>query len=269
MKTSDYLRYFRQCASLVKPGALYPGLEGRRAGDLLQETGQVMARLIIDPLKPVDTALLSRHGVRAFQWKLSAEPTVWIPCLCERLEEMAKLGLARAYHVIDAGGFFSEPEDCKQFIETLRSTPECSAMIDYLAYVLHPFKSDLVFHRKVLALFAEWPRRPAFVLSGEGTDRKFLSKALDWGYAGITLNAAEGFERAVTDRCFMNARMDREPLGKYVLDGGTLPHLRESFIKEAMAQLVLGNRSIAWDGNAETSEFIHEGILEISAPAGR
>ncbi len=248
---------------MVKPGALYPGLEGRRAPDLLQETGQVLARLIVDPLKPLDMELLTTCGVRAFQWRLNAAPEVWLPCLSERLEELAQLGLKCAYHVIDAEGCFAEPPDCQRFIEMLQSNPECAELANNLAYVLHPFAEEMRFSNKVLALFAEWPRRPAFALGGDGTEAKFLSRTLDWGYAGITLSAGEAFDRAVTDRCFMNARMDREPLGKYALDGGSLPASREAFIKEAAAQVVLGNQSIAWDGSPDTWELVKAGVLAI------
>ena len=118
-----------------------------------------------------------------------------------------------------------------------------------LLYILDLFPPELTFHRDVVALYAEWPSRPAMVLTADGTPGTYLVKALDWGYAGIVLQAAKDFERAVADRCYLTARKDREPIGKYTFDGAALPigEGRDAILNELAAQSVLGNNSVACD----------------------
>ncbi|MEM8550024.1 MAG: hypothetical protein AAGF10_04475 [Verrucomicrobiota bacterium] len=263
VKALDYASYFTQCAQLAHPENRYPALAGRHVDDLLVPNPNVMVRLVIDPLEPLDTALITRHGIRAFEWKLTTEPSAWLGKVAVCLEQLAALGSQRAFHVIHMRSYFHEPEQCRNFCEKLAGSKAHRSLYQNLAYVMHPFEEVLTFDSKVLALFAEWPKRPAFLHDALGSDGFYLASLLEWGYAGLTLAAAEDFDRAVCDRAYLNARKDREPIGKYIMDGGLLPSEPEALRKEAAAQSTLGNRSVAWDGNEAAAPYISEGVITL------
>ncbi|MEM9227892.1 MAG: hypothetical protein AAGA45_07975 [Verrucomicrobiota bacterium] len=261
VKALDYTSYFTQCAQLAHPEIRYPALEGMHVKDLLVPNPNLLVRLVIDPLEPLDTSLITRHGIRAFEWKLTTEPSAWMSKVSVCLEQLAALGSQRAFHVIHMRSFFREPKQCRAFCEVLAVSKAHRALYQNLAYVMHPFEEDSTFDNKVLALFAEWPKRPAFLHDAKGCDELYLSRLLEWGYAGLTLAAAEDFDRAVCDRAYLNARKDREPIGKYIMDGGLLPSETEAMRKEAAAQSILGNRSVAWDGGEAAAPYISEGVI--------
>ncbi len=75
--------------------------------------------------------------------------------------------------------------------------------------------------KTLLNCFAQWPRRPAFLAAlppGHPDPLSFTQQAVDWGFAGIvaSLDHYLGAE-LVAPRCWLGAKLDREPLGRFCL----------------------------------------------------
>ncbi|QYY37216.1 hypothetical protein [Ruficoccus sp. ZRK36] len=261
MKNQELCNFFRTRAKSVNLSASYKALNGKYVDSLLPaEPIAVQPRLRVSQETKLDRDLVRHGGIRTFEWVLTGQSVADMAFLRESQEMLHDLYPSGYQSVINAAGTFATPQALRGFVEALDDDDDLGMLGRNLLYILDPFPTELSFHRDVVALFAEWPRRPAMVLTADGTPPNFLSRVLDWGYAGIVLQAAKDFERAVVDRCYLTARKDREPIGKYTFDGGALPisQGREAILNELAAQSVLGNKSIACEPVAAILELLSD-----------
>lgn len=81
--------------------------------------------------------------------------------------------------------------------------------------------------RPLLAIFAEWPYRPAFRLrlAPEDDPIPLVRTAVEHGFAGLWARLGEiPADRLVAVRCWLGARADREPIGRFNLVLSTAEH---------------------------------------------
>ncbi len=259
MKTQELCKFYRTRAKSVNLGASYKALAGKYVDGLLPaEPAAVQPRLRVSTESGLDRELVLQGGIRTFEWVLTGQGLADMAFLRESQLLLHDLYPSGFLSVVNAAGTFATPQALRGFVEALDTDDGLHMIGRNLLYILDSFPPELAFHRDVVALFAEWPRRPAMVLTADGTPPNFLSRALDWGYAGIVLQAAKDFERAVADRCYLTARKDREPIGKYTFDGGSLPisQGREAILNELAAQSVLGNKSVGCEAVSALLELI-------------
>ncbi|MBC2593403.1 hypothetical protein H5P28_03935 [Ruficoccus amylovorans] len=259
MKTQELCRFYTTRAKAVNLGATYKPLAGKYVDALLPaEPGAVQPRLRLSCKSGFDRELIRQGHIRTFEWVLTGQTLADMAFLREGQLLLRELYPSGFQSVVNAAGTFATPQALRGFIEALDSDDGLNLIGRNLLYVLDPFPAEQAFHRDVVALFAEWPSRPAMVLTADGTPANYLAKVLDWGYAGIVLQAAKDFERAVADRCYLTARKDREPIGKYTFDGAVLPvgEGRDAILNELAAQSVLGNKSVACDPVSAILELI-------------
>jgi hypothetical protein len=250
VKTQELCHFYRTRAKGVNLGSAYKPLAGKYVDGLLPaEPAAVQTRLRVSPEGKLDRELIRESGIRTFEWVLTGQGLTDMAFLRECQLLLRDLFPSGYQSVVNAAGTFATPQALRGFVEALDDDGDLGMLGRNLLYILDPFPPELTFHRDVVALYAEWPRRPAMVLTADGTPGTYLAKALDWGYAGIVLQAAKDFERAVADRCYLTARKDREPIGKYTFDGAALPigEGRDAILNELAAQSVLGNKSVACD----------------------
>lgn len=97
--------------------------------------------------------------------------------------------------------------------------------------------------RQLLAIFAEWPQRPPFRawLPPHEEPIDYARKIIDMGFSGLWARLDEHYgDTLVAVRCWLGARVEREPLGRFGLCVSTETCDPETLMADAGAAATLG-----------------------------
>jgi len=121
---------------------------------------------------------------------------------------------------LEGNGTYAAPGDLRRLMEKLRNDPATRSLAQEITFIEQPFPVDSSFSPAAVAVFAEWPERPAILVDEANTTPTAAARALEWGYSGAVFRANRGLIPGLVYACLLGARREREPVGKWMLAGG-------------------------------------------------
>lgn len=181
-----------------------------------------------------------------FKFRLAGEPERDFSNLLQFAEQV-DLQCGRKFSFsLDGNQCYQEAKQLKALWDKIEEDETLKVFFRKLLHLEEPFDSEHCFHNQVLALFAEWPRRPPILLSRLDTHFQSLPQAIAHGYAGTTHEKNKGIFKGIANRCLLNARKDREPVGKYTMSGENCSLSDPiGFFQDLVIQASLGHTSVS------------------------
>ncbi|WP_269542193.1 hypothetical protein [Cerasicoccus fimbriatus] len=227
----------------IELGKVCRPLKGRHPSDLLMpvNTGSMPLQMLIAPDAPqaqLDEAVAK--GYRNFSLGLTGQASTDLLRIISLAESLDRIE-GRYAVSLEGNAAFTEARALRELWDGVKSTPELKKFSRSIVCIEQPFAVDDTLSNAALALFAEWPDRPAIIIDESDDEFGACARALEWGYAGTVFRAERGIIPGIIDACLLGARRDREPIGKWTMIGGPLSNgLPLAQLSEIAATAALG-----------------------------
>ena len=217
--------------------ALLDGTLGFDAGRVLEETAGWSPKRLGDPVRSIDVrhtvgmldpltvaeiptdervedglpqALeedIAAYGVRWFKVKVCGDPKID----AQRLREIARVV---EEHTRDASYTLDGNEQCEDLeslagnLEDLRSDPACRRLVDRIALIEQPLPRRETFEASANRALGRLSKIAPVIIDEADTDADAFTRAIELGYAGVSVKACKGTFRAVANRALIDVRGD-------------------------------------------------------------
>lgn len=193
-------------------------------------------------------ALIKNQGIHQLELELTGDSENDF----ERLVKIAALfescGVKRYGISLSGHCQYTDPHALKATWDLLSESSEYKHLIYKISHISDPFSKDIEFGNDVLAVFAEWPKRPPMLIDTSDVSPESLNKGLIQGYAGTVHTGRKSIFQSVANRALLTARKNREPIAKFQMRAGECEGINPyAFLQTLAGQAILGNQDIALD----------------------
>ncbi|MCH8977670.1 MAG: hypothetical protein IH945_00295 [Armatimonadetes bacterium] len=224
------------CRMAERPfhAALLDGTLGFDSGQILEETAAWSPERLGDPVRSIEVrhtvgmldpltvaeipadewvedglpqALeedIAAYGVRWFKIKVCGDPKAD----AERLRDVARVAGEHARYTLDGNEQCDDLESLAGTLEDLRSDPVCRRLVDRIVLIEQPLPRRETFEASANRALGRLSKIAPVIIDEADTDARAFTRAIELGYAGVSVKACKGTFRALANRALIDVRGD-------------------------------------------------------------
>ena len=147
---------------------------------------------------------IAAYGVRWFKIKVCGDPKTD----AERLRDVVRVVGESARYTLDGNEQCEDLESLAGTLEDLRTDPICGRLVDRIALIEQPLPRRETFEASANRALGRLSKIAPVIIDEADTDVRAFTRAIELGYAGVSVKACKGVFRALANRALIDVRND-------------------------------------------------------------